>query len=204
MNRKSKAGIAILVGLCVALPRFLLEASMPGRLMPTDAQGGIYVMFSLIISGLTFGIVALFSYQALSSHFQRRRLAAFAFVMPVFFCGGWTLNQIHHLKEIESAMIEAEDPTTKQDRLGELIGFQTGFGYEIDNRIALNPNTPDHLLRKLHKRPGQLGTEMSLAQNPNTPSDVLESLSKNEDKWIQKALLDNPRFQRLKASNEDQ
>lgn len=104
------------------------------------------------------------------------------------------------LKEIRLALADAANPTMNPDRLRALVGYQSGFGYEIDNRIAENPNTPVDVLRSLHGKPEQVGTEMCLARNPNTPDDILLELAKRDDKWaewIQKSLAMNPRYTQI-------
>ena len=104
------------------------------------------------------------------------------------------------LKQIRTALLDAQDPETSPERLRALVGYETGFGYEIDNRIASNPNTPADVLRSLHGKPDQVGTEMSLARNPNTPDDILLDLAKRGDDWkkyIQDSLEANPRYREI-------
>lgn len=92
------------------------------------------------------------------------------------------------------ALTAASNPLTSPDRLRALVHFQgIQAGYELDNRIASNPNTPVDALRELYER-GQLGTLMCLAANPNTPADLLEKLSSNQDKFVVKRLADNPKL----------
>jgi hypothetical protein len=80
-------------------------------------------------------------------------------------------------------------------------------GYELDNRIASNPNTPPDALHELYER-DQLGTHMKLASNPNTPVEVLEELVHQEDQWVQRSLAENPKLpdslrHRLKVPKDD-
>jgi hypothetical protein len=101
------------------------------------------------------------------------------------------------LGQVRRGLADAADPATPPERLRALAGYRTGFGYEIDNRIASNPNTPVDVLRDLHGKPDQVGTEMCLARNPNTPDDILVELSKRDDEWkesIQQSLALNPRY----------
>jgi len=90
------------------------------------------------------------------------------------------------------ALANSSNPATSPERLRALVDF-TGIqaGYELDNRLASNPNTPPDALRTLHKRQ-QLGTEMCLASNPNTPTDILEELVNHQDKWVRASLARNP------------
>lgn len=92
------------------------------------------------------------------------------------------------------ALADAANPSTSPDRLRHLARFDgIQAGYELDNRIASNPNAPDDVLRLLATK-DQLGTKMCLARNPRTPKDVLDALSRNGDEGIQKGLKDNPNF----------
>jgi hypothetical protein len=92
------------------------------------------------------------------------------------------------------SLVAASNPLTSPDRLRALVHFRgIQAGYELDNRIASNPNTPVEALRELYKR-GQLGTLMCLAANPNTPPDLLEKLSSNQDEFVVKRLADNPKL----------
>jgi hypothetical protein len=92
------------------------------------------------------------------------------------------------------ALVDAANPLTSPDRLRQLAHFDgIQAGYELDNRLASNPNSPADVLRLLATR-DQLGTKMCLAMNPRSPKDVLRSLSRESDEWIQKGLKRNPNF----------
>jgi hypothetical protein len=72
------------------------------------------------------------------------------------------------------ALADAADSSTSPDRLSQLVHFNgIQAGYELDNRIASNPNTPPEALRELSKR-DQLGTKMCIMRNRKTPRDVLD------------------------------
>lgn len=91
------------------------------------------------------------------------------------------------------ALADAANPHTAPERLEQLAHFQgIKAGYELDNRLAANPNTPPNVLRELHGRKDQLGTEMNLAANPNTPEDILRTLSGHEDELVRAQLAKNP------------
>lgn len=92
------------------------------------------------------------------------------------------------------ALSQASGASTAPEQLEQLSDF-TGLqaGYELDNRVAENPNTSVETLRKLYHR-NNLGTRMVLARNPNTPADILTELSNDEDEWIQKSLAVNPNY----------
>jgi hypothetical protein len=92
------------------------------------------------------------------------------------------------------ALTDAANPLSSPDRLRRLARFDgIQAGYELDNRLASNPNTPPDVLRELATR-DQLGTKMCLARNPRCPEDVLQLLSRESDEWIQKSLAANPNF----------
>tara|TARA_S200002703_G_scaffold128813_1_gene115654 strand:+ start:1198 stop:1836 length:639 start_codon:yes stop_codon:yes gene_type:complete len=198
MNKKKALAISTGLGICVGLFRFIVESRMPA-LVPYDAQGGIWIVYGIITGGLTFAFVGFFSYYGLLAFAENRKGKAVVFGILVIAAIGWTSNRIIELERIGVALADAKNPDTDPARLKELIGYETGFGYEIDNRLASNPNSPVELLRKLHGKPYQQGTEMCLARNPNTPDDILMELMKSEDKWIQESLQSNPRYTELKA-----
>jgi len=196
MKTRNAIVIGLIVGLCIAGSRFAFESSMPS-LVPFDAQGGLWVAFSLVVSGVTFVLASLFCALTLKLFGKRMRMLGILCLLPVLFFGGCTIHRMVELKQIRKALLDAKDPTTSPDRLRALVGYETGFGYEIDNRIASNPNTSADVLRLLHGKPGQVGTEMSLARNPNTPDDILRNLAKRDDEWkkyIQESLQANPRY----------
>jgi hypothetical protein len=91
------------------------------------------------------------------------------------------------------ALVDAADPQTSAERLTELAHFRGAqAGYELDNRIAAHRHTPPSVLRELHGRKDQLGTEMSLAANPHTPTDILRELSRDDEPLIRRQLAVNP------------
>lgn len=199
MKKRNTIVIALLAGLGISGSRFAYEASMPS-LVPYDAQGGIWVVYSFVVSGGTFVLVSLFCALALQFFGKRMRMLGILCLLPILFFGGCTINRMVELKQIRTALLDAQDPTTSPERLRALVGYETGFGYEIDNRIASHPNTPVDVLRSLHGKPDQVGTEMSLARNPNTPDDILLDLVKRDDDWkkyIQDSLEANPRYREI-------
>ncbi len=55
------------------------------------------------------------------------------------------------------ALADARNPQTSPARLAELVHFNgIQSGYELDNRLASNPNTPPEVLRELSLR-GPIG-----------------------------------------------
>lgn len=99
------------------------------------------------------------------------------------------------------ALAEARNPSTSSARLDQLLQFAGSQGdYELDNRIAANPNSTPEILRKLYGR-HQLGTLMILARSPKTPEDILQAMvdydltrpnQTFENEWIRKSLQQNP------------
>jgi hypothetical protein len=154
----------------------------------------------LVASGVAFTLTALFCALALDFFGRRMRIPGILCLLPLLLVGGCTVDRLVALKHIRTALHDAQDPTTSPDRLRALIGYATGFGYALDNRIASNPNTPADALRSLYVRPDQVGTQMKLARNPNTPDDILLDLAKRDDKWrqyIQASLDANPRYREI-------
>jgi hypothetical protein len=191
LNKKALPYIAALTAAPVAGIRWYYESSMT-QLVPTDAQGGIWLAFSAVLSALTFVAGCATVYGVLV--FLKRRKFIAATVMAILFLTivGYTGKTLVKYAEVRIALTDAANPATSPDRLHELIGYPTGFGYEIDNRIALNPNASVETLRTLFKRPNQTGTLMCLARNPHTPEDILDALSKSGDTWILQSLGQNP------------
>lgn len=195
MTARRRWLIAAIAAAVVAGTRFHYESSMP-KLVPYDAQGGIWIVVSVVMSSVTFFILLGLGYGALKFFSQKRHVTAILLSLAFFTVTAYTANTLMGLHSIRVALTEAKNPTTPPERLRELIGFQTGFGYEIDNRIAANPNSTADILRILSRKDDQLGTLTTLARNPDTPADILDDLSKNPDKWIQKALEENPKNNR--------
>jgi hypothetical protein len=191
MNKRLSLVIAIVAAALVAGIRSYYESSMP-ELVPTDAQGGIWIVYSAVMGVGTFFLCLILVYGSLAVLSKKNYVIATILFGAFLFIWGCTGNTLFRYSEIRTALTDAANPTTSPERLSELIGFPTGFGYEIDNRIASNPNSTEEILRTLSKK-DQLGTLMCLARNPNTPDDVLAELSKNPDKWIQQSLENNPR-----------
>lgn len=188
--------IATLVALLIGGSRWLYETSLV--ISVGDAQGGIWIGYSLIVSGITVLVTFLLAYLALRFFAERMRILCALCLVGVLLVAGHTGRAMLRLRDIRVALSDAANPTSSPDRLRSLVGYQTGFGYEIDNRIALNPNTPIDVLRALHGTPDQVGTEMCLARNPNTPDDILIEIANREhdyaQEWIQKSLRMNPRY----------
>jgi len=201
MNKKKALTISAIIGACFGLFRFAAESRMPA-LVPYDAQGGIWIVYGIITAGFTFGIVSFCCYHGLVAFRNKRNAKATVFGILVLAAVAWTSNRIIELERIGVALADAQNPETEPARLRELNGYETGFGYEIDNRLASNPNSPIDLLRALHGKPYQQGTEMCLARNPNAPDDILLKLMKTEDKWILESLKSNPRYNELKAQQD--
>ena len=196
MTNKIRVILALLAGLLIGGSRYLYESSMPS-LVSYDAQGGVWVAFSLIVSGATVLVTSLLCFLALRFFGKHMRVLGSLALLGLILIGGCTANSMIQLKEIRLALADAADPTANPERLRALVGYQSGFGYEIDNRIASNPSTPVDVLRSLHGKPHQVGTERCLAENPNTPDDILIELAKRDDEWtdnIQKSLAKNPRY----------
>lgn len=97
---------------------------------------------------------------------QMETVAAVA-CLPLLGLLAWYSTGFVHLAKMRAALLDSENTKASAERLRELARYRGGSGYEIDNRVASNPSTPPDVLRSLHGRPDQVGTEMCLAENPN-------------------------------------
>lgn len=200
MNKNTPLFTAIITAALVAGTRSYYESAMP-KLVPTDAQGGIWLAYSAVMSIGTFLVCLALVYYSLSA-FSKKKYPITVLLLGMFLFVSWrTGYTLIQYSEIRTALADAANPATSPERLSELIGFPTGFGYEIDNRIASNPNSNEGILRNLSRR-NQLGTLVCLARNPNTPDDILDDLSKNPDKSIQQSLRLNPKVKNKNEPNQ--
>ncbi|MGE3240803.1 MAG: hypothetical protein AB7G28_18190 [Pirellulales bacterium] len=187
--------VTLLVVLLVVL-RVVSEYGMMNE-YGTDPQMAIWYMFlaaKLLFWGIT-GIVAL---SLLAVAWQKKRwwrVAASGLILIWIAAISWSSIQYDQARR---ALIEAAETSTPPERLRELARFDgIQAGYELDNRLASNPNTPPDTLRLLHGRPDQVGTELCLARNPNTSDDILRALAARNDQWakpITYSLKLNPKY----------
>jgi hypothetical protein len=205
MSRLLPPLVATIVALLVGGARYGYETRVLMPLAP-DPQNAIWHVLSLVTS-----VVAATVSFALCWAGLRLVVAAAAAGRPVPASGlallvglavvvVWTARDLHRMSVVRRALIDAADPATPAERLRELALHPGGPGYEIDNRVARHPNTRPDVLRMLHGRPDQVGTEMCLAANPNTPDDILRELAGRGDEWgdlIREHLRSNPRHAEL-------
>jgi hypothetical protein len=161
-------------------------------------------MVSTVVNAFFVVTIALAAWLAFRAFDSESRLIRFAAALPFLLLLGWYFAGFVKLAQMRTALLDSADPSTGADRLRELADYKNGPGYEVDNRIAKHPNTPPEVLRSLHGRPDQVGTEMCLAQNPNTPDDVLRAIGNRNDDWagyVQDALKRNPRYSEVFALN---
>lgn len=195
---------ALGVGAIVGIARWVFECFFVVPLVP-DPQSPIWIMISTITSvfiAVTIASLAWIAFRAFDSKSLFTRCAA---TVPFLLLLGWYSTGFVNLVQMRSALLDSADPNTGADRLRELADYKNGPGYEIDNRIAKHPNTPPEVLRSLHGRPDQVGTEMCLAQNPNTPDDVLRAIGNRNDDWakyVLDALKRNPRYSEVFAPDD--
>ena len=190
MNNRNALIVAVPLAALVAGVRWTYESSMPD-LVPTDAQGGIWVLYSAVVSIGTFLLCFVLVYASLVIWRAKRHFVAVPLFASFLLISGCTGNTLLRYSVIRTALADAANPATSSERLRELIGFPTGFGYEIDNRIASNPSSDEESLRILFRKDEE-GTLVCLARNPNTPKDLLEELKLNPAEWIQRSLATNP------------
>ncbi len=150
----------------------------------TDAQMGIWFIVMLIV--LTFWLVTgLVAAALLAAAWPNRwrSLAALGLILVWVAAICWSSVRYYGGGQ---ALLDASAVSTSPERLRELADFDgVQAGYSLDNRIASNPNTPPDILRLLHGRANQVGTEMCLARNPNTPDEILLELAGRDDQWSQ-------------------
>jgi hypothetical protein len=213
MSTLKASAIAALVSLLVGGSRFFYETYMVVPLV-LDAQRSIWVavslMTSLFAACLAFPLclagVQILSHQAEQTWPKRIRNALILAGLTAVLA--WTARDLTRLATMRSALLDSANPRTGSERLRELASYRGGPGYEIDNRIASHPNAPSDVLRMLHGRPYQVGTESCLARNPNTPDDILRALAaepREEEQWakyIQDSLELNPRYQQVFGSED--
>jgi hypothetical protein len=186
---------ATAVGVLVGAARWTYECRFVVTLVP-DPQSPIWIMVSGVTSLFIAVTVALAAWLAIRGCGARAAWMRVALATPLVVLLAWYSSGFLSLARMRTALLDAVDPATGAGRLRELANFTGGPGYEIDNRVARHPNTPADVLRALHGRPDQIGTEMCLAENPNTPDDVLRALAGRDDQWaalVHKALRRNPR-----------
>jgi hypothetical protein len=143
-----------------------------------DAQMGIWNML-VVVKLATWIVAGVIPVVVMIAMWPRRWVVIASMIVllawSVSICkASWDYNSARR------ALMDAAESVTSPVRLSELVDFDgIQAGYELDNRLASNPNTPPDALRKLSKR-DQLGTKMCLARNPNTPLDVLEQIRREQ------------------------
>lgn len=205
MSRLLPPLVAAAVALLVGGGRYLYETRVLMPLAP-DPQNAIWHFFSL----LTSAVAAVVSFALCWAAWHRVTAAAatgrssgvagLVLLMALAVVVAWTVRDLSRMAFVRRALLDAADPGTTAERLRELASLRSGPGYEIDNRVASHPATPPDVLRMLHGRPDQVGTEMCLAANPNTPDDILRELAGRSDDWgqlIRERLRTNPRYAEL-------
>lgn len=191
--QSSSRNAGILAFFSVVLLVFVRAISERGMMNEhgPDAQMGIWFMFMLVQVGLWLlgGLLLCGLFIAFGHHRWGRHLA----LVPLLAWGAAIGVSSWKFNEGRRALADARSSSSPQ-RLEELTDFNgTQAGYELDNRLATNPNASADVLRKLYRR-DQQGTLMILSRNPRTPADVLQKLAKNDlqDEWIRKGLRRNP------------
>jgi hypothetical protein len=197
MNKKTAALVSITLAALVALVRCYNDALLVFSV--SDAQGGIALMFSLVVGLFTFGLGYAFAYNAVLGFVDKRSLAACLWGLGFLGIATWAGADIARCYKVRAALADTSDSSTSPERLRELIGFNSSYGYEIDNRIASNPSSSEDILRALYAK-GRVGTLTKLAQNPNTPDDILVEVSVHPDEQVRKAWSLNPKVKKSRTS----
>lgn len=181
--------VSLLVAAVVAAVRWRYESAMP-ELVPTDAQNGIWIVYSAAVAIGTFVMCFAFLCTALLlfSAGKKYRIEGVVALCAFLFVAGCTGNTLRGHSDARQALEDSANPATSPERLRALIGYQSGFGYEVDNRIAKHPNATEDILRVLSRKTGQTGTLLILVRNPNTPEDVILEIAESPNQWVQDAL----------------
>lgn len=202
----SRIMLALGVGVFIGAARWIFECHFVAPLVDPDPQIPIWIMMSTVTSIFIAATIAATGWLLLCGWSSNSKIVKIAASLPFVLLLYWYSTGFVNLAQIRSALLDSENSSTAAERLRELASFDQGPGYEIDNRLAKNPSSPPDVLRSLHGRPDQVGTEMCLAQNPNTPDDILHSIAKmaSRDKDWSKYYLDalkrNPRYDDLFSS----
>lgn len=189
-GRRAVPVVAFCVIILLAGLRGLSEFAMMGVHGP-DPQMPIWTMFMVVKLALWLGIgLAIWLLVVV----WRGRVGLLTGAVLLLGWGAAICGAIWQYSSAARALADASNPTTSPARLSELVQFGgIQAGYELDNRIASNLNTPSDALRTLHDR-NQLGTQMKLASNPNTPEDILRRLVHHEDELVRRSLARNPKL----------
>jgi hypothetical protein len=181
-----RALLAIVIVFCVVI-RVLAEWAMLSQ-FPADAQLPIW-WGSLAIKALFWLFMGL-GIVWLATIRRPRGLIAFVCLAIWVVSIQWASFNYWQGRQ---ALAQSANLNTSPERLAELAHFQgIKAGYEIDNRLAANASTPISVLRELHGRKDQVGTQEALAANPRTPEDILRELSQHEDVTVRRQLAKNP------------
>ena len=194
---KTTALVSIALAALVALVRCYQDALLVFSI--SDAQGGIALVFSLVVGLFTFGLGYAFAYNAVLGFADKRSIAACLWGLGFLGIATWAGADIARCYKVRAVLADTADPSTSPERLRELIGFNSSYGYEIDNRIASNPSSSEDILRALHAK-ARRGTLIKLAQNPNTPEDILVELSRHPDEQVRMAWRLNPKVKKSRTS----
>lgn len=190
---------AIVLAALTAATRCLFECGFVVTLVP-DPQSPIWIMVSVITSLIIFATVLPLALVAFRGQQSQCALVRGVACVPLLLLLGWYSLGFMNLAKVRAALLDSSNAATGPERLRELADYRGGPGYEIDNRLASHPNTPPDVLRALHGRPDQIGTEIFLAMNPHTPDDILRAIAARKDEWtvhLKNALEKNPRYRDL-------
>tara|TARA_B100002019_G_scaffold253576_1_gene235199 strand:- start:1613 stop:2269 length:657 start_codon:yes stop_codon:yes gene_type:complete len=195
LKRWQAALIAIFISFAIAFTTYTAQTRVTETV--PDAQGGIVIVYSLIINVVLWLFLSIAIFHFMRALAQGHRFKSVITAALIFLFVGYAINTTYTAMQLNSALNAAADPTTSSHRLTELAKADIDYGYELDNRVAGNPSTPVDTLVSLYNKEGQIGTDLTLAANPNTPNDILIALSKRtNERWsdaIVKALKRNPK-----------
>ncbi len=198
LSRRSFGPLLLLGMLVVLVLRGVSERAMMDE-FGSDPQMGIWMMFMIV--GLAFWLLTGCAVAGVLLLGWKNR---WGFAVGAVLLFGWTVAiSLYSWQFYQSrqALVDARDPATSPARLEQLLQFNgIQAGYELDNRIASNPNATPEILRQLYERHNS-GTLMILARSSRTPTDVLQAIVDHDlndathgssEEWIRKGLKQNP------------
>lgn len=104
-----------------------------------------------------------------------------------------TLDTVAYAGDLNVTLEAIRNPNARAETLQRVYRTASYPDY-FYQALAAHHNTPDSVLRKLHRNPGVIsGLDIWLAGNPSTPPDVLTDIAqKTTDRNVVAALLENP------------
>ena len=196
----AKTASVILAAVFTALSICSFFYYFHSRISPTDAQGGIAVMF-ILIACLPVGIVAYCWFWSVSEIVFRFMAArrfpsatSASFVVPVsLFCLSSVIGFLAiatHVAREQVLRAAATSPVWERQAFLYEEATQP-YDHDVMMRLADNPHASPDLLSLLAKD-RHISVRMRVAKNARTPAKVLEALAEDPDRHVRAILVHNP------------